>query len=163
MHDMDVLFLDEPPIGLDVVMRRSLLDFIRNKAKEGLAVMFTTHNLEEADCLCDRIVLIDKGKVLAVDTAQNLKRTYGGMRTLELNVEGRSAPLYGELKALGLKASLNPDGSASVVTDETEAAVREVMKLVRERGFQLSWLNVRESTLEEAFLNTVENAERSSS
>ncbi len=163
MHDMDVLFLDEPTIGLDVVMRRSLLDFIRSKAKEGLAVMFTTHNLEEADYLCDRIILIDKGKVLAVDTAQNLKRTYGGMRTVELNVEGGSAPLYGELKALGLNASLNPDGSASVVTDEAETTVREVMKVARERGFQLSWLNVRESTLEEAFLNAVENAGRPSS
>ena len=60
MHDMEVLFLDEPTVGLDVIMRRTLLDSIREEVRRGLTVVFTTHNLEEADYLCDRIAVIDE-------------------------------------------------------------------------------------------------------
>ena len=59
MHDMDVLFLDEPTTGLDVIMRRELLDSIRERARRGLTVVFTTHNLEEADYVCDRVAVVD--------------------------------------------------------------------------------------------------------
>src|SRR5208282_699122 len=73
MHDMDVLFLDEPTVGLDVIMRRTLLDSVREEVRRGLTVVFTTHNLEEADYLCDRAAVIDEGRILILDSIENLK------------------------------------------------------------------------------------------
>ncbi len=87
LHDMDVLFLDEPTVGMDPIMRRSVLDFIRKKAKEGLTVLFTTQILEEADYLCDRIGIMNHGKISAEGSASYLKNTYGEMRKVEIVLE----------------------------------------------------------------------------
>ncbi|MFG1530684.1 MAG: ABC transporter ATP-binding protein [Thermoplasmata archaeon] len=88
MHDMEILFLDEPTVGLDVIMRRTLLDSIRAEVRRGLTVVFTTHNLEEADYLCDRIAVVDQGRLLALETLENLKRMYGGRKTIDLTISG---------------------------------------------------------------------------
>ncbi|EQD76974.1 ATP-binding protein of ABC transporter, partial [mine drainage metagenome] len=61
IHDMNVLFLDEPTVGMDPIMRRRILNYIREKAREGLTVLFTTHILEEADYLCRKIGMINRG------------------------------------------------------------------------------------------------------
>lgn len=84
MHDMDVLFLDEPTVGMDPIMRRSVLDFIKTKAKKGLTVLFTTQMLEEADYLCDRIGIINEGVISVEGSASSLKSNYGEMRKLEI-------------------------------------------------------------------------------
>ena len=65
MHDMDLLFLDEPTVGLDPNARRKLLDYLKNKVKTGLTIFYTTHILTEAEYLCDKIAIIDKGKIIA--------------------------------------------------------------------------------------------------
>src|SRR2546423_4516279 len=85
MHDMDLLFLDEPTVGLDPSARRGLLDFIKFHVKSGLTVFFTTHIMEEAEYLCDEIAIIDKGKIIDFDTPAGLKQKYGrGAKTIEL-------------------------------------------------------------------------------
>src|SRR3989454_8146834 len=68
LHDMDLLFLDEPTVGLDPLVRRGILDYFKEKVKEGLSIFFTTHILEEAEYLCDRIAVINQGKIVQVDT-----------------------------------------------------------------------------------------------
>ena len=76
MHDMDLLFLDEPTVGLDPSARRKLLDYLKNRVKTGLTIFFTTHILTEAEYLCDEIAIIDKGKILAFDTPNALKNSF---------------------------------------------------------------------------------------
>ncbi|MFQ5763273.1 MAG: ABC transporter ATP-binding protein, partial [Candidatus Bathyarchaeia archaeon] len=88
MHDMDLLFLDEPTLGLDPIARRATLDMIRSRVREGLTVFFTTHILEEAEYICDRIAIIHQGRIVAVDTPQGLKDRFGGLRTIEAVVDG---------------------------------------------------------------------------
>ena len=73
MHDMELLFLDEPTVGLDPEARRKLLDYLKNKVKTGLTIFYTTHILSEAEYLCDKIAIIDKGKILTVDSPDDLK------------------------------------------------------------------------------------------
>src|SRR3990170_11872 len=93
MHDMDLLFLDEPTVGLDPSARRILLDYIKKQVKSGLTVFFTTHIMEEAEYLCDEIAIINKGKILAFDTPAGLKQKYGGIKTIEIklkNIPARS-------------------------------------------------------------------------
>src|SRR5581483_8159237 len=80
MHDMDLLFLDEPTVGLDPAARRTLLDYVKKHVKGGLTVFFTTHIMEEAEYLCDEIAIINRGKIIATDTPAGLKQKYGGVK-----------------------------------------------------------------------------------
>jgi ABC-2 type transport system ATP-binding protein len=73
IHNPEVLFLDEPTVGLDVVAARSLRNLISNLRRQGITIFLTTHYLEEADLLCDRVAIIVKGKILTIDTPENLK------------------------------------------------------------------------------------------
>src|SRR6478736_6485750 len=91
MHDMELLFLDEPTVGLDPSARRTLLDYIKNQVKSGLTVFFTTHIMEEAEYLCDEIAIIDKGRIIAFDTPTGLKQKYGVTKNIELRVKGTLA------------------------------------------------------------------------
>src|ERR671918_2407256 len=79
MHEMDLLFLDEPTVGLDPSARRQLLDYIKVHVRSGLTVFFTTHIMEEAEYLCDEIAIIDNGIIIAFDTPIGLKQRYGRM------------------------------------------------------------------------------------
>src|SRR5437879_13057144 len=76
IHDMDLLFLDEPTVGLDPIVRRTLLDFFKERVRDGLTIFFTTHILEEAEYLCDRIAVINEGRIIDIDTPENLKRRF---------------------------------------------------------------------------------------
>ena len=160
MHDMEILFLDEPTVGLDVIMRRTLLDSIRDEVRRGLTVVFTTHNLEEADYLCDRVAVIDEGKILVLDTVENLKTLYGGKKTIDLTIgngNGHSDRFFSELTdALGTKSTVTAHGATAVIlTDDPKQALAKIVELSQSTGVQLEWLNVRQNTLEDVFLRQV--------
>ncbi len=86
MHDMELLFLDEPTAGLDPNARRKLLDYIKKKVKAGLTVFYTTHILSEAEYLCDEVAIILNGKILAVDSPNALKTRFGQTKTIKIRV-----------------------------------------------------------------------------
>ncbi len=77
MHNPKVLFLDEPTVGLDPHTRRKIWDLILNLKKRGITILLTTHYIEEAELLCDRVGILDKGKIIALDTPENLKKKVG--------------------------------------------------------------------------------------
>ncbi len=87
IHEMDLLFLDEPTVGLDPHARRLLLDYIKTKVRSGLTVFFTTHIMEEAEYLCDQIAIISKGKIVTIDTPAGLKQKYGDVKTIEIRID----------------------------------------------------------------------------
>ncbi len=158
MHDMEILFLDEPTVGLDVIMRRQLLDSVRAQVRQGLTVVFTTHNLEEADYLCDRVAVIDEGRILVMDEVENLKRLYGGKKTVDLTVaNGDAARYFGALtNALGGSTSVRThQNSAVVLTDDPKQTLATIVDLAQRMGTQIEWLNVRMNTLEDVFLRSV--------
>src|SRR2546427_11062193 len=82
---MDLLFLDEPTVGLDPLVRRGILDYFKEKVKEGLSIFFTTHILEEAEYLCNRIAVINQGRIVQIDTPENLKRRFGSAKPSNSN------------------------------------------------------------------------------
>lgn len=157
MHDMEILFLDEPTVGLDVIMRRRLLDLIRKEVGRGLTVVFTTHNLEEADYLCDRIAVIDSGRILALDTVENLKKLYGGKKTVEATIGNGGGKRFFML----LEERLGPGGlrisenSALILTENPKDVLQTIVELSQTTGSQIEWLNVRSNTLEDVFVNSV--------
>jgi ABC-2 type transport system ATP-binding protein len=158
IHDMEVLFLDEPTVGLDVIMRRELLDSVRDEVRRGLTVVFTTHNLEEADYLCDRVAVIDAGRILMLDELENLKRFYGGKKTIELTVsDGDPSRFFAALtETLGARAIVTATGTSAVIlTEDPKGTLATIVELSAARGVQLEWLNVRKNTLEDVFLRSV--------
>ena len=86
MHDMELLFLDEPTAGLDPNARRKLLDYIKRKVKAGLTVFYTTHILSEAEYLCDEVAIILHGKIITVDSPSALKARFGQTKTIKIRV-----------------------------------------------------------------------------
>ncbi|MFQ6068491.1 MAG: ABC transporter ATP-binding protein, partial [Candidatus Bathyarchaeia archaeon] len=87
MHECELMFLDEPTIGLDPQARRITLDYVREKVKNGMTVFFTTHIMEEAEYVCDRIAIINRGQILALDTIEDVKRRFGGISVIHLLVK----------------------------------------------------------------------------
>jgi ABC-2 type transport system ATP-binding protein len=159
IHETDILFLDEPTVGLDVMMRRELLAMIKKQVERGLTVIFTTHNLEEADYLCDRLAVIDNGKVLVMDSVENLKKLYGGKKTVEVTVgNGRAQEFYTALKGRIGNAELRAgEGSVLILTESPKDALQNIVDLSHMMGVQIEWLNVRRNTLEDVFVGSITN------
>src|SRR5213594_4299213 len=100
IHDMDLLFLDEPTVGLDPIVRRSVLDYLKERVREGLTIFFTTHILEEAEYLCDRIAVINQGRIVQIDTPENLKRRFGSAKAVEFKLlQGTSSEMASALSS----------------------------------------------------------------
>jgi ABC-2 type transport system ATP-binding protein len=161
IHDMDILFLDEPTTGLDVFMRRELLDSIKREVRHGLTVVFTTHNLEEADYFCDRIAVIDQGKILAMDTVENLKRLYGGKKTVEVTLSGGDAlAFFAKLREKLGGSEIKVEGSSAIIlAEDPKEALQRIMELSQSTGIQVEWLNIRKNTLEDVFIGSVSRRE----
>ncbi len=166
IHDMDLLFLDEPTVGLDPILRRQILDLLKQKAKEqGLSILFTTHNLEEADYICDRVAIMDKGRFEALDTVDNLKRRYGGSKTIEVSLAPRDGippsypAFFARLEQIDptLEISKEPSGEspAVLVSKSPEALMEKIVSVAAEQDTKIDWLNIRKSTLEDVFIQTV--------
>jgi ABC-2 type transport system ATP-binding protein len=166
IHDMDLLFLDEPTIGLDPLMRRKILDMLKEKVrKENLTIFFTTHNLEEADYLCDRIAIMNLGVFQAVDTADNLKRKYGETKAIELSLAPANGvrPSYEQFfkrlteihRDIEIKRQATETEPAIIVSKNPEQVLQSVISVASEQHAVLDWLNVRKSTLEDVFIQTV--------
>ncbi len=158
VHDMDLLFLDEPTVGLDAIVRRNVLDFFKQKVREGLTIFFTTHILEEAEYMCDRIAVINNGRLVQVDTPQNLKRRFGGTKAVEFRLlEGISKDLSDRLQSLAdvSKLTLDESGDYRATTTKPELVIPEIYRIAGALGLTLSSIYIAETTLEDAFISLV--------
>jgi ABC-2 type transport system ATP-binding protein len=163
MHDMDILFLDEPTLGLDPQMRRTLLDYVKKCASEGLTVFFTTHIMEEAEYLCDRAAVIDHGKILACDTVEKLRSRFGTGTIIEFTLAEKEVSLKSALMSVkGINAFSEPqeeDGSFKISADDPSGVLPELLHALFTRGLHVMSVNVKESSLEEAFLKLTSERE----
>ena len=158
VHDMDLLFLDEPTVGLDAIVRRNVLDFLKEKVRGGLSIFFTTHILDEAEYLCDRIAVINHGRIIEIDTPQNLKRRFGGTKAVEFKLlEGRSTEFMSRLKQAEdvAKVSQDESGTYRVTTTRPELIIPEIYKAAEAFGLTVSSIYIAETTLEDAFISMV--------
>src|SRR4030088_3596386 len=143
--DPDVLFLDEPTVGMDVEGRRSFIERIAEFAQMGRTVVLTTHYLEEADQLGKRVVVIDRGLVIADASSQEIKSKVAGKR-----VRFTAGALTAEdLEGLPITTSAITDHHVQLLTNQPEAVLRELFR----RGIELSDLEVSGADLEDAFIS----------
>ena len=158
VHDMDLLFLDEPTVGLDALVRRNVLDFFKERVKDGLTIFFTTHILEEAEYLCDRIAVINEGKIIAVDTPQNLKRRFGRTKAVEFKIlQGESGQLAEAVRSSGEVSKLTRDGTGTyrASTARPEVVIPEIYAAADRLGLTVTSIYIAETTLEDAFISMV--------
>jgi ABC-2 type transport system ATP-binding protein len=163
MHDMELLFLDEPTVGLDPSARRGLLDFIKKKAKEGLTVFFTTHILNEAEYICDEIAIINKGKIIAVDTPEELKNKFGKEKTIKIHVQETQKVLSNLLSGIkDYDLDFNSGTNITIRSNDSEEVLLKILQILTTNNIPIEDLAVVPTSLEEIFLTVVKNSNASS-
>jgi len=162
VHEMDLLFLDEPTVGLDPSARRGLLDYIKKKVKDGLTVFFTTHVLEEAEYLCDEIAIINKGKIIAVDTPEDLKNKFGREKTIKIHVQQVGKDISNILHDINYKLDYNAGTIITIHSNDSEQVLQKVLQILNENKITIEDLSVVPTSLEEIFLSVVKNSNESS-
>src|SRR3989440_7865626 len=159
IHDMDLLFLDEPTVGLDPIVRRSVLDYLKERVRQGLTIFFTTHILEEAEYLCNRIAVINQGRIVQIDTPENLKRRFGSAKAVEFKLlQGTSSELAALLSSSeGVTRLVQEPGTGTyrVTTARPESVIPEIYRHAERLGVTVSSIYISETTLEDAFINLV--------
>lgn len=154
--DPDLLFLDEPTTGLDPQSRRELWEVIRRFKDRGRTVVLTTHYMDEAERLCDRVAVIDHGKVIADGSPAELVRKIGGEHVLTLTLDrgnGQSLDPTELARLPGVTAARREnDGSYTLSAGEPQTALPAALELVRTKGLPLAGLTTRTATLEDVFV-----------
>jgi len=155
MHDPQVLFLDEPSAGLDPQTRILLWEIIREYHQAGKTVLLTTHNMEEADALCQRVAIVDHGHVIAEGTPVDLKRSIPGGFLLRLKFGRQTPELLKKLESLtGVREVKAADGTgADVYADRGGSLIPEIASLAAAAGAELSDVHISEPSLENLFLH----------
>ncbi len=152
--DPKILFLDEPTTGLDPQSRRQLWDVIRAYQSQGRTILLTTHYMDEAERLCDRVAVVDHGKTIAIGTPSDLIRQYGGEHVVEFNTAPASPPL--DIPALsqlhGVDSCRMTDAGYLLVVREPHVAISSLFEYCQQNGQSLSQLTTRQSTLEDVFI-----------
>ena len=164
IHDMDLLFLDEPTVGLDPIVRRSVLDYLKERVRQGLTIFFTTHILEEAEYLCNRIAVINQGRIVQIDTPENLKRRFGSAKAVEFKLlQGTSSEMASALSSSPSVSRFGRDegsGAYRVTTTQPESVIPEIYRLADRLSLTVSSIYISETTLEDAFINLVTEDEK---
>lgn len=158
LNNPAILFMDEPSLGLDPVSAQDLRRLIRRMQERGTTVILTTHYMFEADQLSDRIAIINKGQLIALDTPANLKRHAAGLSVLELHTTGLSSDMTSRLRSLQgvISLSVKAIEQRQLVELQTESPydVLEQVKAVIAPDLIIR-TNVRDSTLEDAYIKLV--------
>jgi ABC-2 type transport system ATP-binding protein len=153
--DPDLLFLDEPTTGLDPQSRRQLWDVIRRLRDQGRTVVLTTHYLEEAERLCERVAVVDHGKVIALGSPRELVAGLGGAHVVDFAVEGGAdgvdaAALASLPSVQAVRAEADGFGLS---VGEPHVALPALLELLRRRGRSLARLTTRHASLEDVFVS----------
>jgi ABC-2 type transport system ATP-binding protein len=153
LHEPDILFLDEPTVGVDPQSRNFIFDNVAQLNKRGLTVLYTTHYMEEAERLCDRVAIIDQGRIVALDTPSALQQSIGGGMVIVGVPDGVPAELDAELRAAPtVNAVSRIDHQIKVKALNTQAALVGVINAFNRNDINIRSLDILEPNLETVFL-----------
>ncbi|HWQ38575.1 MAG TPA: ABC transporter ATP-binding protein [Burkholderiales bacterium] len=152
VHKPPVIVLDEPTAGVDVELRQGLWDFIRQLNRDGHTVVLTTHYLDEAETLCSRVGMLKQGRLVALDTTENLLKGYSGLR-LRLRLADGALP---EALAPLLEESVNPGEYVLSLNDYGQ--LEQVLAELRKAGREFAITELRQPDLEEVFVSIMRRA-----
>lgn len=154
IHDPEVLFLDEPTIGLDVQTRRKIWEYIKRLNKEkGVTMVLTTHYIEEADYLCERVAFIDHGKIVALDTPEELKSSLGG-DVVSLGITGDEEAAKQKFKSVRwIKGITVHDGHLELSLRKGEERIPDIISTAQKLGIKVSSVHFHKPSLEDVFIH----------
>jgi ABC-2 type transport system ATP-binding protein len=159
VNDPEVLFLDEPTTGLDPAARRALWDLIADLQRRGKTILMTTHYLEEAETLCDRVAIMDHGRILELGTVDELVGRRFKERSIRFDaIAGIDVGTLERLPAV--TRVVHDDGTVSLFTSDVLATIAGLLALTEARGVEPQNLMVRRATLEDVFLDLTGRALR---
>ncbi len=152
--DPKLLFLDEPTTGLDPQSRRQLWDLITRFRSEGRTVVLTTHYMDEAERLCDRVAIVDHGRVIALDTPSALIASLGAEHVVSFSLEGDGTSIdSAELRAIaGVTDVREEEGEISLTSSELRLTIPPLLAAIERRGAGVAELRTRSATLEDVFV-----------
>ena len=163
LHKPRLLFMDEPTVGIDPQSRRAILDTVKDLNKQGMTVLYTTHYMEEAEELSNRVGIIDNGELIAIGTQEELTKQVGQTDTLILHVGENDDPnaLAESLADVeGVLEVIAVDHEVSIVTPQAEDILASVVGKANDRGIKIRSIDIREPNLEAVFLHLTGRALR---
>jgi len=152
VHNPKVVLLDEPTVGIDPQARKNILDIIREIAREGTTILFTTHHLEEAEALCDRIAIMDHGRILETGSVEELARVAGDGDIVTVNGPFTAVQFRAALEAAGLNLLSAADNSGAVSLKPGEMNVVTLLQKLSEGGIEITDVSIQKPSLESVFL-----------
>ena len=154
IHNPKLLFLDEPTVGLDVVAARSLRNLIGNLRQQGITIFLTTHYLEEADLLCDRVAILVNGRIIKVDSPQTLKATTEEEAVIEFSFEREISALLDDLsnRLSGVKIVTVDQDRVRIYGGIPPDLYDKVFRFANDKNIGIQSVNSIEPTLEDAFI-----------
>jgi ABC-2 type transport system ATP-binding protein len=158
VHDPEIVFLDEPTTGLDPQARRNLWDVIRAVAAEQRTVVLTTHYLDEAETLCDRVAIMDGGRIIALDSPQALIEGLHGRSRVIFEGHGLGDDALAALE--GVENVRSTDSVYELTSVEPQRTLLGLVALAEQSGVEMRGLSVRQPTLEDVFLDATGTAFR---
>jgi ABC-2 type transport system ATP-binding protein len=156
VHSPKIFFLDEPTTGLDPVSRVAVWEMLTNiKSHRQLTILITTHYMDEADRLCDRIAIVDHGKLVALDTPAALKASVPGSNVIEAQFENAPADWEQRLHRLAGVTSVQNEGASMyrILTSNGSQATTELVEMAVKAGVAIKSLNVQNTTLDDVFVH----------
>jgi len=163
LHKPRLLFMDEPTVGIDPQSRRAILDTVKDLNKMGMTVLYTTHYMEEAEELSNRVGIIDHGELIAIGTQEELTKQVGQTDTLILHIGENDDPkaLAESLDGMeGVLEAIAVDYEVSIVTPQAEDILASVVVKANDRGIKIRSIDIREPNLEAVFLHLTGRALR---
>jgi ABC-2 type transport system ATP-binding protein len=161
LHEPKLLVLDEPTVGVDPQSRHAILETVAGFSRQGMAVLYTTHYMEEAERLCDRVGVIDEGRLVAEGTRRELVAQVGGRDRVKVSVSGNASTLADRLRGLpGLDQVELVDGGLEVLAAEGRRALRTVVEAAEAAAVEVDGIEVVQLDLEAVFLHLTGKALR---
>jgi ABC-2 type transport system ATP-binding protein len=161
LHEPELLILDEPTVGVDPQSRNQILESIEALGGAGLSVLYTTHYMEEAERLCDRVGIIDEGRIVAEGTRQELMAHVGERARIAIDATGQLDVFAARCRALpGVTSAERTDGGVHVLAVRAGALLAPLVAIAGECGADITGIEVREPDLESVFLHLTGRALR---
>jgi ABC-2 type transport system ATP-binding protein len=154
IHNPEILFLDEPTVGLDAVAARSLRNLMGNLHQQGITIFLTTHYLEEADLLCDRVAILVKGQIIKIDSPRALKATAEEESVIEISFERETSKLMKDLSSRlsGVKVVAVDHNKVRIYGGIPADVYGNVFRLAKDKGIEIQSVNSIKPSLEDAFI-----------
>jgi ABC-2 type transport system ATP-binding protein len=161
LHRPKVVIMDEPTVGIDPQSRRHILDNVKALNREGMAVLYTTHYMEEAAELSDHIAIMDQGKLIACGTHDELISMVGELDRIELTVGGEAGPVVEAWRQVeGVRQAANEDGQIALLAEDSNKVLPQLFESASQAGTRITSVVIKEPNLEAVFLHLTGRALR---